>query len=83
MILSILNDVGAEYDRAISLHKPFNSAHEGLGVIWEEFEELKREVFQQSVNRDKAAMREECVQLAAMACRFIVDVIPLEVRNDG
>ncbi len=67
----------------------FNSIHEGLGVLWEEFEELKDEVFfgekrakqQHGITPDVAAkhvhkerMRKEAIQVAAMAVRFIQEL---------
>ncbi len=54
--------------------EPFNSAHEGLAVIWEEFEELKAEVFKNQSAYDMKAMRKETVQLGAMALRFLYDI---------
>jgi hypothetical protein len=61
-----------EFDKAMVAHKSFNSPHEGHSVIEEEFDELWDEikVRNQSVSR----MREEAVQLAAMAIRFIVEL---------
>lgn len=67
----------------------FHSAHEGYAVILEELDELKREVFwgdKRAKNwaighpeRDaeveaKRRLREEAIQVAAMALRFIIDV---------
>lgn len=81
-------------------HKPFNSMHEGLGVLREEYKELEDEIFwgfkqakTDAANRglkgddlkDKAyqiyktRVREEAVQLAAMACRIIQE---LTTTND-
>ena len=51
----------------------YNSAHEGLGVIHEEFDELKAHVWIKQKNRDLAAMRREAIQLAATALRFAAD----------
>lgn len=51
----------------------YNSAHEGLGVIFEEFEELKAHVWTRQPNRDLTAMRKEAIQLAATAIRFAAD----------
>lgn len=63
--------VDAELLRARGKHpKRFNSAHEGLAVIEEEFEEFKKEVF----HGTKQRTREELVQLAAMCIRFAEDL---------
>lgn len=55
-------------------HNPYNSAHEGLGVLLEEFTELQTEVFIKQKNRDLKAMRKEAIQVAAVAIRFAADV---------
>jgi len=68
-----------EYESASGRFPPFNSAHEGLAVIQEEFEELKAEVFLNHKYRSISAMRSEAVQVASMAIRFLVDVT--EVKN--
>ncbi len=78
MISTLLAEVGAELDRAQQLFEPLHSPHEGLAVIEEEFEEFKREVWKHNLtkNRDtRPQMREELIQLAAMALRTINDTI--------
>ena len=74
-LVQLLADVRMEHRLAIAKFPPFNSAHEGLGVIWEEFEELKAEVFKKKGERSYPNMKNEATQLAAMALRFILDVV--------
>ena len=74
-----MDEIGLEmaqeaYDAATKF-PPFNSAHEGLAVVLEEFEELKAEVFKKQSEYDLVKMRWEAVQLGAMAVRFIHDVL--------
>jgi len=70
----IARDILDEAIRASECYPPFHSAHEGLAIIWEEFEELKREVFKKQSQYDLALMRKEAIQVGAMALRFIYDV---------
>lgn len=74
-LMKILAAVKQEYEDATSNHGKFNSAHEGLAVIQEEFEELKAEVFKRRGERSMEVMEQEATQLAAMAIRFLSDVI--------
>lgn len=53
---------------------PFRSPHEGLAIILEEYEELKKEVFKQHDVRSTELMRREAKQVAAMALRFMIDL---------
>lgn len=62
-----------EGTRAIKRYPPFNSAHEGWAVLYEEFDELWDEVKKSPKNRDIDAMRTEAIQVAAMALRFLID----------
>lgn len=55
--------------------RPFSCAHEGISVIREELEELWDHVKTNQKKRDLEEMRKEAVQVAAMAIRFIVEVI--------
>ena len=78
---SVFELVAAELASAMANHRAFNSSHEGLAVLLEEFEELKHEVFQR--DQDAARMREEAVQVAAMAIRFLVDVCGVRLVKRG
>jgi hypothetical protein len=69
-----VRDVVNEYKRAIAKFKPFNSPHEGLAIILEEYKELEEEVFKQHDVRTRKKMRAEAKQVAAMALRFMVDL---------
>lgn len=65
-----LTIVGAEVLRATTLHGSFNSTHEGYAVLLEEVDELWHEVKTNNPSR----AREEAVQVAAMAIRFLMDI---------
>ena len=68
-----------EAKRAAGKWPPFNSAHEGFAILLEEIDELKGHVWRNQKSRDIAAMRQEAIQVAAMALRFIADVCNEEV----
>ena len=63
-----------EYKWATKTYPPFNTAHEGLAVLLEEFEELKAEVFKSPARRSYNEMCKEAKQVATMAIRFLVDI---------
>ncbi len=87
-----LLDVTREYAQATEKFPvPFHSAHEGLAVIEEEFIELRDEVFRNPLKNfkncsqgfkdrriaiHKRDMRKEAIQLAAMALKFLTQVVP-------
>jgi len=56
-------------------HRPMQSFHEGYAVILEELEELWGEVKKQSDERNQDKMRKEASHVAAMALRFMVDLL--------
>ena len=70
----LIYELNAEHEAAISHFPAFASAHEGLAIIQEEFEELKAEVFKNQSQRSNTKMHKEALQLATMALRFIIDV---------
>ena len=73
-LIEAATDALNEASNAAESWPAYNSAHEGLGVIHEEFDELKAHVWTKQKNRDLPAMRHEAVQLAATAIRFAADV---------
>ena len=68
---SICDEVRKEVIRARMKHAPMHSAHEGYAVILEEMDELWEEVKRQEI--DRSAMRDEALQVAAMAVAFILE----------
>ena len=79
--VNLLAAVEEEFARAVASNGSFNSAHEGYAVLLEEVEELKAWVWRKRSERDLAAMTKECIQVAAMALRFITDVCLFEGRG--
>jgi hypothetical protein len=75
-----IDNVVFELCRASKKFGAFNTAHEGLAVIREEYLELEDEVFDRSKHGTAtpevkvARMKHEAIQLAAMAVRFMLDV---------
>jgi hypothetical protein len=66
--------------RARSTFRSFNSAHEGYAVLLEELDEFKAEVWKKPIDRDKARMLHELVDLAAM-CQRAAEDLRLPVRH--
>lgn len=67
-------DALAEALKAGAAWPPYNSAHEGYGVLKEEVDELWDQVKINQKRRDLAAMRAEAIQVAACALRFAADI---------
>lgn len=65
----IIKDVLHEVARASGIHGPFHSPHEGLGIIEEEFEELKKVVWQK--RPDTWELRKEATHVACTVLRFL------------
>ena len=73
---SVAMEIVIEVERAryVLGHGPMASAHEGYAVILEELDELWEEVRRHRSPANIQAMRDEAVQVAAMALAFIVEV---------
>ena len=74
-LMDLWRDVRSELQRAMELFPPFHSAHEGWAVIKEEMDELWEIVrFRQDAPARNKLLREEAIQVAAMALRFLIDM---------
>lgn len=63
--------VQREVDRAQREHgREYASDHEAMGVLLEEVDEIKAWVWQKRAQRDRLAMIEELVQIAAIAQKW-------------
>lgn len=74
-IAQIMSDVESELRRAASLHGPMKSLHEGYAVILEEMDELWDQVKLKAKLRNPDNIREEAIQISAMAARLVVDLL--------
>lgn len=63
-------EVAQEYNRARKIFPMFRSSHEGYAVILEELEEMWDEIKANNI----PDARKECIQLAAMALAFLLEV---------
>jgi len=63
-----LDEIIAELDRATEKFGKFASRHEGIAIIDEEFQELKKAVYW-----NDGDWKEEAIQTAAMCLRLLVD----------
>jgi hypothetical protein len=63
--------IADELIRARKNHSNFNNYHEGYAVILEELDELWVEI---KGEQDTIHLKEEAIQVAAMAIRFIEDL---------
>jgi len=71
--LNVLGEVADEMNKAISQFPAFHSLHEGYAMMLEEVDELWEHVKTNQKRRDKEAIKKECIQIAAMALRIILD----------
>ena|SRR5258706_1990440 len=77
------SDMINEYEKARTKFGAFNNGHEGLAVIWEEFEELKAFVFGKNQTLDEMVnAKKECIQIAAMAMAFSLELLEGVPENE-
>lgn len=78
---AVLDEVYEEVERAMAKHPAgMHSPHEGCAIITEELDELW-EVVKADDGRTGWA-REEAIQVAAMAVRYVLDLNPHDDRGD-
>lgn len=70
----ISRDSYEEAEKAMNNWPAFNSAHEAFAVLAEEVDELWDHVKTNQKKRDIEAMKKECIQVAAMALRFALEI---------
>lgn len=73
-VAPFLDLVQVEVVSAQQKHQPLNSGHEAYAVILEEIDEFWLEVKKRPRNRNKQAMLEELIQIAAMCARTAFDL---------
>jgi len=66
--------IAQELEFATNKFPPLNSTHEGYAVICEELDELWDLIKMSKLSRSNADMESECIQIAAMAIRFMDDL---------
>jgi hypothetical protein len=71
--IDAFNLVAEELESAREEYEPFESAEHGYHIIETEYNDLALEIFTPSPSQ--AVMKKEATQLAAMAIRFLIDVI--------
>lgn len=70
----------AELLRATEKFGRFASAHEGYAVILEEMDELWAEIKAKD-GYSSGRLRKEAIQVAAMALRFLIDLVDYELPD--
>ena len=71
---AIIEQIESELSGAKEKYPSLNSTHEGYAVIKEEVDELWDMIKSSKVGISDDLMEKECVQIAAMAIRFIEDL---------
>jgi hypothetical protein len=72
---AIIHEVSEELDRAESQFPKINTPHEGYAIILEELDEFWDECKVNQSRRSLNDMRNELIQVAAMAIRTIKDTL--------
>ena len=67
---ALMIELEEELIRATEIYGPLNSSHEAYGVLLEEVDELWDEIKKNDITK----AREEALQVAAIAIRFLMDI---------
>jgi hypothetical protein len=73
-LVDLAEEVIREVHRSTTLHGTTNSVHEALGIMDEEYDEFKREVYAYNPNKGrdtKPKMHTELIHMAAVALKAI------------
>ena len=71
----LLNEIVQEFFKASDKFPPMRSEHEGYAILKEEVDELWGSIKLNQKNPERALKcHKECVQVAAMALRFLYDL---------
>ncbi len=76
-ILEVVDELRMLKAKVDDPNHPFadlHSPHHGYALLLEEMDELWEEIRKKNKFRDLEAMREEAMQIAALAIRFMVDL---------
>lgn len=73
-VTALMIEIELELRTALARHTSMNSPHEGWAVIREELDELWEHVRANTANGPEA--RKEAIQIAAMALRYVLDLVP-------
>lgn len=75
ILLSKINIlIKKELNSSIEKYQYFIDPHQGESILREEFDELVAEVRKKPCERDFKLMKEEAIQVAAMAIKFIIGI---------
>jgi len=82
---AVAEEVKHEIDKGEDKFGPLHSLHEGIAVLREEFLELENEVFWRPDKDKTDSVREEAIQVAAVAVRMamMISPVPVDLPKDA
>ena len=82
---AVAEEVKNEIDDGEEKFGAFHSLHEGIAVLREEMLELENEVFWRPDKEKTDSVREEAIQVAAVAVRLamMISPVPVDLPNDA